>query len=424
MFNLRLFMLLSALFAFSVPTVAVEVKIACGGPVGQELYLCKQAVKAWSEKTGHTATVVPSPQTTDQRYKKFSEQLKAGDANIDVYEMDVIWPGLLAEYFIDLRQFISEEEIQEHFPAIIKNNTVNDRLVGMPWYTDVGLLYYRKDLLAKHDAKVPETYSELADTGLRIQTEERQGGNNQIWGYVFEGEDYEGLMCNVMEWLVAYNGGTIVDESGKVTINNPQAITAVDRAAGWVGNIAPPIVTNFREEDARLTFMRGDAVFMRNWPYVWNLLQADDMSPVAGRVDIAPLPKGGERGEHASTLGGWQLGVSKFSKNPEVAADLVNYLTSEKVQKERAVEGSFAPTIRSLYEDLDVLRANPIFAKLQPILDKAVARPTSQTGSHYRDVSTATSTTVHEILQGKESAAKGLAALQDELQQILTSGSQ
>jgi trehalose/maltose transport system substrate-binding protein len=338
--------------------------------------------------------------------------------------MDVIWPGLLAEYFIDLRQFISEEEIQEHFPAIIKNNTVNDRLVGMPWYTDVGLLYYRKDLLAKHDAKVPETYSELADTGLRIQTEERQGGNNQIWGYVFEGEDYEGLMCNVMEWLVAYNGGTIVDESGKVTINNPQAITAVDRAAGWVGNIAPPIVTNFREEDARLTFMRGDAVFMRNWPYVWNLLQADDMSPVAGRVDIAPLPKGGERGEHASTLGGWQLGVSKFSKNPEVAADLVNYLTSEKVQKERAVEGSFAPTIRSLYEDLDVLRANPIFAKLQPILDKAVARPTSQTGSHYRDVSTATSTTVHEILQGKESAAKGLAALQDELQQILTSGSQ
>ncbi len=423
MFTLRLF-ILSVLCAFSALTLAVEVKIACGGPIGQELYLCEQAVKAWSEQTGHTATVVPSPATTDQRYKKFSELLKAGDANIDVYEIDVIWPGLLAEYFIDLRKFIPEEEIQKHFPAIIENNTVDDRLVGMPWYTDVGLLYYRTDLLAKYDEKVPETYSELADTGLRIQTKEREAGNDQIWGYVFEGDNYEGLMCNVMEWLVAYDGGTVVDNAGKVTINNLQAITAVDRAAGWIGTIAPSSVTNFREEDARLTFMRGDAVFMRNWPYVWNLLQVDEMSPVAGRVDIAPLPKGGERGKHASTLGGWQLGVSKFSKHPEVAADLVSYLTSEEVQKERAVEGSFAPTIRSLYINFDVLRANPVFAKLQPILDKAVARPTSQTGSHYQAVSMATSTTVHKILQGKESAAKGLAALQDELQPILTGGNQ
>lgn len=414
---------LIAPFAFSLSASAVEITISCGS-VGQELYLCKQATQAWAEKTGNTVKIARAPQTTDQRFEEYIKQLQSEDSSIDVYQIDVIWPGLLARYFVDLKKYIPEEEIQKHFQTIIDNNTVDGHLIGMPWFTDVGLLFYRKDLLAKYNARVPDTYSELADTALHIQSEERNAGNSEIWGFVFEGDAYEGLTCDALEWIAAYNGGTILNGQGQVTVDNPQAVTAIDRARGWVGTIAPPRVTSFREEDARLTFTGGNAVFMRNWPYVWNLLEMDNMSPVAGKVDIAPLPKGGEQGKHASTLGGWQLAVSKFSKNPEIAADLVRYLTSESVQKERAIEGSYAPTIVSLYNDIDVLRASPVFGKLKPILENAVARPTAAAGVHYRDVSKAFWTAVHEVLAGRKQAPQSLAALQAELKEILSQSSQ
>lgn len=410
-----------ALFGFSLPALAAEVTISCGA-VGQEMFLCKQATQAWAEKTGHTVNIIRAPQTTDQRYEEYVEQLKRSDPAIDVYQIDVIWPGLMAEYFIDLKKFIPKEDIEQHFNTIINNNTVDGRLIGMPWFTDVGLLYYRKDLLAQYGAQVPETYSELADTALHIQTEERKAGHQGMWGYVFQGEAYEGLTCNGLEWIAAHNGGTIIDSDGNITVNNPQAVTAVDRAAGWVNTIAPGRAINFREEDARLTFISGDAVFMRNWPYVWNLLDANPMSPVAGKVDIAPLPKGGAQGKGASTLGGWQLAISKFSKNPEVAADLVRYLTSKEVQKNRAIEGSYAPTIRELYGNSEVLRASPVFAKLLPILENSVARPTSEAGAKYREVSTAFWTAVHQVLEGKQTAAESLAGLEDELKKIKGEG--
>lgn len=414
-------LMIPVLFGFSVSASAAEVTISCGA-VGQEMFLCKQETQAWAEKTGHTVHIVRAPETTDQRYDEYVELLKRSDSMIDVYQIDVIWPGLLGEYFVDLKKYIPEEDIEQHFNTIIENNTVNGQLTGLPWFTDVGLLYYRKDLLAHYDARVPETYSELADTALRIQSEERKAGNHGLWGYVFQGEAYEGLTCNALEWIAAYGGGAIIDEDGNITVNNPQAITAVDRAAGWVGTIAPQRVTAFREEDARLTFISGDALFMRNWPYVWNLLDANPMSPVAGKVDIAPLPKGGEKGLNASTLGGWQLAVSKFSKNPEVAADLVRYLTGKEVQKKRAIEGSYAPTIRELYQDAEVLRASPVFAKLLPILEGSVARPTSQAGKKYREVSEAVWTAAHEVLEGKKDAKDSLAGLETRLQEIKGEG--
>lgn len=409
---------LIAIFGFSIPVSATEVTISCGTEGALEKFLCTKSTKEWAEKTGHTVNIIWAPRTTDQRFEQYTEQLKRGDDTIDVYQIDVIWPGLMAQYFIDLKEYIPEEDIQQHFATIIENNTVNGRLIGMPWFTDVGLLYYRKDLLAQYGARVPETYSELADTALHIQTEERKAGNASMWGFVFQGEPYEGLTCDALEWIAAYNGGTIVDQDGNITVNNPQAVTALDRAADWVGTFVPERVTTFREEDAHLSFNSGDTVFMRNWPYVWNLLDANPMSPVAGKVDVAALPKGGENGNHASTLGGWQLAVSKFSKNPEVAADLVRYLTSKAVQKDRATEGSYAPTIRELYADSEVLRANPVFAKLLVILENSVARPTSQTGEKYREVSEAFWTAVHEVLEGKKNAKDSLVELETELQKI------
>jgi trehalose/maltose transport system substrate-binding protein len=196
---------------------------------------------------------------------------------------------------------------------------------------------------------------------------------------------------------------------------------AIARAANWVNIISPQRVTSFHEEDARITFQLGQAVFMRNWPYAWALLNGSD-SALAGKVGVAPLPKGGVKGQSVSTLGGWQLAVSKFSKNPQVAADLVRYLTSETVQKQRAIVGSYAPTIKELYDDPEVIEANAFFTELRPILDNAVARPTQQTGDQYMAVSTRFWEAVHRSLLGADSTHNNLAALQDQLQLIKQRG--
>lgn len=407
---------LTAVCGLAAPLQAAEIAISCGA-VGQQRELCEQAAKAWAQESGHSVTVTSPPDDTDARYYKYLVELGGGDSSVDVFQIDVIWPGLLAKHFIDLKAHVPEAEIRQHLPAIIENNTVEGRLVGLPWYTDVGLLFYRKDLLERHGAAVPERWSELADQALWIQQAERGAGRESLWGFVFQGAAYEGLTTNALEWIGSHNGGTIIDRDGRITVNNAWAALAVARAAAWVGTLAPPRVTGFNEEDARITFQRGEAVFMRNWPYAWALLNAGD-SPVAGKVGIAPLPKGGPEGRHRSTLGGWQLAVSKYSRHPEVAADLVRYLTGAAVQKERAIAGSYAPTILSLYEDPEVLAANPFFAELPPILAEAILRPAEATGGSYMAVTTRFWEAVHAALTGKAPAVEALAELEAELRRI------
>lgn len=420
MFHIKKVMAAAVFCGVSMPVLAVNVTISCGA-VGIERQLCEQETNAWAQRTGNTVTVSSPPQSTNQRYFKYLIDLNNSDPTVDVYQIDVIWPGLLAPHFIDLSQYIPAEDIQQHHPTIIDNNTIGGKLVGMPWFTDMGLLYYRTDLLEKYQQDVPKTWSALSDMALHIQTEERQAGNKELWGYVFEGNNYEGLTCNALEWINAYGGGTIVDRDGNITVDNPNAALAVAQAASWVGSISPPRVIRYIEEDARISFQLGNAVFMRNWPYAWYLLNGDD-SPVKGKVGVAPLPKGGESGHSASTLGGWQLAVSKYSENPQVAADLVRYLTSAAVQKERAIKGSYAPTIMSLYEDQDVLAANPFFSALPPILENTVARPSAVTGDTYMAVTTHVWEAVHDVLQGSNSAADSLARLRDQLRLVKARG--
>jgi trehalose/maltose transport system substrate-binding protein len=405
---------LGALLLGVVPAAAAEVTLSCGGQA-MELRLCKEGADAWAKQSGNSVKVVAAPERSNERYFAYLDLLGRHDPSVDVLQIDVIWPSALAGELVDLNAKIPPEVLKEHLPAIVANNTVDGRLVAMPWFTDAGMLYYRKDLLDKYGAPVPETWSELTDTALMIQTAERAAGHPDLWGFVFEGQAYEGLTCNALEWINAYNGGTIVDAKGQITVDNPAAALALGDAAAWVGTIAPPRVTQFIEEDARITFERGNAVFMRNWPYAWSLLQAAD-SPLKGKVGVAPLPKGGAHGRHSATLGGWQLAVSKYSKNQAAAIDLVRYLTSPAEQKRRAIQGSFAPTIESLYQDSEVLAANPFFADLAKILQDAVARPSAVTGGQYSKVSTLFWEAVHATLNGYGTAGDNLARLESRLQ--------
>lgn len=399
-----------------VPGYAAEITISCD-PVGQQQTLCREAASEWAKQTGNTVRVVSPPERTNEQYFQYLLSLGDGDSSIDVYQIDVIWPGLLARYFVDLHDYIPDSEIARNLPGIVQNNTVGGRLVGMPWYTDVGMLFYRKDLLEKYQLPVPNTWSELAETALTVQEAERQAGNSDLWGYVFQGGRYEGLTCNALEWVASYDGGHFVEPDGRITANNARAALALARAASWIDIVAPRRVTVFNEEDGRRMFQAGNAVFMRNWPYAWALLNAADSS-TAGKVGIAPLPRGGSNGRAVGTLGGWQLAVSRFSKAPEAAADLVRYLTSEPIQKQRALVGAYLPTIADLYDDTDVLAANPFFADLRGVLQHTVARPSASTGVEYMAASTRIWEAASGALHGKQPAIDGLKELQRQLEMM------
>jgi trehalose/maltose transport system substrate-binding protein len=399
---------------------AATISISCGA-VGLELELCQEGANAWAEESANQVNVISTPNSATERLALYQQILAAGSADIDVFQIDVIWPGILASHFIDLSEHIDQERVDQHFPAIVANNTVGDALVAMPWFTDAGLLYYRTDLLEKYGKQPPTTWQELTETAKEIRDGERAAGNEKILGFVFQGKAYEGLTCDALEWVDSFGGGTIVAEDGSITINNEKAAAALDLAATWIGEIAPEGVLNYAEEESRGVFQSGNAVFMRNWPYAWALGNAPD-SPIAGKIGVDQLPKGGADGKHTGALGGWQLAVSKYSQNAEAAVDLVRYLTSREEQKRRAIKGAYNPTIAALYEDEEVLEATPFFGELYETFTNAVARPSKVNGAKYNQVSSEFYNAVHEVLSGKADAASSLEALESRLDRLSRGG--
>jgi trehalose/maltose transport system substrate-binding protein len=398
---------------------AAAIKISCAA-VGQELEFCKSTAQAWAKKTGHEVQVVTPPNDASERLALYQQVLSAGSDKIDVLQVDVVWPGLLGNHLLDLKPYTKGVE-QEHFAGFVSNNTNNGRLVAMPWFANAGLLFYRKDLLQKYGQKVPATWDELGTTAKKIQDGERAAGNDKMWGYVWQGRAYEGLTCDALEWVASYGGGSIVEADGRVSIRNPNAAKALATAASWVGTVSPTAVLNYAEEEARGVFQAGNAAFMRNWPYAWSLAQGDD-SVIRGKVGVAVLPKGGADGRHAATLGGESLAVSKYSKHPAAAADLVLHMTSAAVQKDRAMRGSFNPTIGALYKDPDILKANPFMGELYGTFTNAVGRPTTVTGARYNQVSNQFWNAAHEVLSGKSKPDEALGRLEQQLVRLSRGG--
>ncbi|NCD31899.1 MAG: ABC transporter substrate-binding protein [Spartobacteria bacterium] len=388
------------------------------GAVGQELEILKKvSAEYMKDHPDVEIKVWDTPDSASDRLGLYLQFLEAKSDKVDVYQIDVIWPGDLAEHLVDLYQYGARDAVKGHFKAIVENNTVDGKLVAMPWFTDAGLLYYRKDLLEKYGLAVPETWEELTAAAQTIQDGEREAGNPDFVGYVWQGDAYEGLTCDALEWIASYNGGTIVSPDKVITLDNDNAKKAIKMAASWVGTISPAGVIAMQEESARAIWQGGNSAFMRNWPYAYSLGNADN-SVIKGKFGVSPLPKGGKDGRHAAALGGWNLAVSKYSADPQVAADVALYLTGAKVQKIRAVEGSYNPTIKALYKDKDVLAASPFFGELYDVFTSAVPRPSTQTAPNYAKVSQAFYQGVYSVLNNEESADAALADVSDDIQEI------
>jgi len=388
------------------------------GAVGRDIEVLRELVKPWQEKTGNTVTVVPMPSSTTDQFAQYRLWLAAGNADVDVYQTDVIWAPQLSDGFLDLTQ-AAAGVIDQHVPSIVESQTVDGKLVAMPLFTDAPALYYRKDLLEKHGEKVPTTWEELKATAQKVQDAERAEGKADLWGYVWQGNAYEGLTCNALEWIKSTGGGQIVEPDGTISVNNPEAVKALEMAASWVGTISPPGVLSYTEEESRGVWQTGNAVFMRNWPYAYALGNGAD-SPVKDKFDVAPLPSGGAGS--AATLGGWNLAVSKFSPNPDVATELVLFLTSAETQKQRALLAGQLPTIQALYDDPEIAAANSLIPRWKEVFMNAVARPSAPTKVKYNEVSSKFWSAAHETLSGTTPAADSLEVLELDLDELGSGG--
>jgi trehalose/maltose transport system substrate-binding protein len=285
-------------------------------------------------------------------------------------------------------------------------------------FTDAPALYYRKDLLEKYGATTPKTWQELTDTAKMIMDKEREAGNDQMWGFVFQGNAYEGLTCDALEWVMSNGGGQIVEPDGTVSINNPKAVEILNLAKGWIGTISPDGVLTYQEEESRGVWQLGNSVFMRNWPYAYARGNDPD-SAVKGKFDVTTLPIGPSGERSAATLGGWNLAVSRYSQHQAEAIELVLFLGSTESQKKyEALKLSHLPTIVSLYDDPDIKAQQPIIPQWKDVFLNAVPRPSAPTKQAYNEVSTEFFTAVHNTLSGEGTAEENLADLADTLEEL------
>ena len=386
-----------------------------GGDVGSEQEFAQRAADIFTSICPNVSIeILPMVDSATERLNLYLQFFEAQSSDVDVMQVDVIWPAIIAPHVVDMRAYLSDD-VDAYFVDMINGQTVDGRLVAIPWFTDAAGLYYRTDLLEKYGLDVPTTWEELEAAAAAIQEGEVAEGNANFAGYVWQGNDYEGLTCDAHEWLVSTTGDTFITTDGEVNVTDDAFADLVERAVGWVGGISPEGVTTYQEEDSRNVWQAGNAAFMRNWPYAYNLGNADD-SAVAGKFDWVPLPTGGVR--VAACLGGWQLAVSKYSESVDAAAAFAKYITGYEQQLQRAYfQGQF-PTIPAVYED-PAIASDPLFAAAGPIIGTAFARPSVITGSQYQAASAVFAGGIHDILTGSVDVETGLEDLEIELEDFL-----
>jgi len=354
------------------------------------------------------------PASTDEQHQFYVINLGAGSMDFDVLSVDVIWVTEFARagWLRDISHLIPEAARDSFFSGPIEAVTYQGDLFAVPWYIDAGLLYYRRDLLEKHGFAIPQTWDNLISTAQAIMAKE-----DDLYGFIWQGKQYEGLVCNALEFMWSYGGDVLKD--GKVAINSPGNVAALQLMRDLIVeyHVSPELVTTIVEEPSRHIFGNGRALFLRNWPYAWNIFQADG-SLVRGKIGVSRLPAAPGH-ESASTLGGWQLGVNSKARHPEAAEKLIEFLTSARIQKRLALTVGYKPTRKSLYIDDELLDAQPFFGMLYDVFTHARPRPPSP---DYMRITQILQSEFSAVVAGIKSPVEALEDAQEQLTRVLQAG--
>ncbi|TQK50114.1 carbohydrate ABC transporter substrate-binding protein (CUT1 family) [Streptomyces sp. SLBN-118] len=355
--------------------------------------------------------VIELPEAADEVRAQMATGLRSGSGRFDVLNIDVTWTSEFAAAGwispLDAERF----PLDDFLPPVVDTATFQGELYAVPYVTNAGLLYYRKDLLQREGRQPPRTWRELESEAKSIAP--KYG----LHGYAGQYLPYEGLTVNIAEVIQSAGGQVLSDEGTRVTVDSPAAREGLDFLArgvrdGWI----PRDALTFKEEESRRAFQNGDLLFLRNWPYVYDLAN-EKGSEIAGKVGAIPLP--GPNGQGSSVLGGSNLAVNAGSRHQKSANELIAYLTSERVQRQVLTQGSLPPVRAALYSDPALVRRFPYLPTLKQSVLTAKPRPKSP---RYEQVSLAVQAVAHDALAGRQTSDAAVARLARELQAIVRRG--
>ena len=361
----------------------------------------KESVKLFNEKfqsQGLSAKLLEFPESADEQRNQFVQRQEAKSGECDIFYSDVVWTAEFAsqKWLYDMTPYTSKRK-SEFIPATYDTITYDNKTWGVPKQTDAAFLYYRTDQVDSVPATWQEVYQQAA----------------QKDGIVYQGASYEGLTCAFLEIAFAAGGNVLSEDGKKSEFDSPENLKALQfMVDGIKDGSARKSVTTYMEEQARRAFEAGRATFMRNWPYAYAAGKANKDAP---KFQVAPFPEF-EGGGKAGILGGHNLVVSAFSKNPGGALALIDYLTNEESITRDAVDFSLAPVLQSVYDDPDVQKALPFAKQLEQAVSQAKSRPVSPV---YTQVSQAIYKNVNEALTGNMSPEDALKKGQSEMEQAL-----
>jgi len=320
-----------------------------------------------TQNPGVHVNYVEGPSETNAREDLYVTSLLGGEAVYDLIYADVVWvPKFAAAGWLeDVTDRWPAERWNEFIPGALEGGKYKGRIYRVPQHIDVGMFFYRRDLLEAAHEPPPETFDDLVRVAQKLQHPE------QLWGYVWQGKQYEGLICDFMEVLTGFSGFWINADTNEVGLDRPEAV----RALQWMRDtirrtrISPPGTTAYTEEESRLIFQGGRAIFLRNWPFVWITSQQPG-SAVIGKVGIKPMPAM-PNGHPAATLGGWGMSIAKNSRHKDEAWKFCEYVSAlPQVMRVQAHRGS-PPAIRAFYENSN----DPAWRDIYQVMETAVVRP-------------------------------------------------
>lgn len=379
-----------------------------GSAVGAEAELLRTQLDTFSARNPDIdVEILPTPDAADQRHQLYVQWLNARTPDPDILQLDVIWTAEFAAagWIQPLDRFRPPTEA--FFPAAVRANTWRDSLYAVPWFVDVGMLYWRTDLLEAP----PATYEEVVEAA-RAAT-----GAEVPYGFVWQGARYEGLTVVFLEHLYAF-GGRVLDEAGRVHVDSEEAVRALTfmREAIHREGSVPEVVLTWQEEQTRFAFQNGRSVLMRNWPYAYPLMADSAGSAVAGRFAAAPLPAG-PGGPNASALGGSQLAVNAHSEQAAAAWRVVAFLTHPDQMLERAEVVGQYPARRDVYDRPELAEALEVDPdQALEIIEAARPRPVTPV---YPQLSSILQIWVHRALTGQREPREALVEAAREIRELL-----
>lgn len=391
-----------------------EITFASAAFFGKETFgdLCKTFNES-QDRISVKYIELPPPSSSTEVYQGLVQQLARRTGTPDVFSQDVIWIAgfAAAGWALPLDEYFPADKRKDYFAGTVTACTYQDKLTALPWFLDSGMLYYRKDIVEKHGGKVPETWADMAKMAAAAQ-----GAGDAKFGYLWQGKQAEVLVCDAVEIITSNNGSILAPDGKSSLIGEKAAVEAIQFLHDTINTtkISPQNVLSWDEEPSRQPFTSGEAMFMRNWSYVYPIAQDPKASQVVDKVGVAPLPHFAG-GKSAACLGGYQLGINANSKQREAAVAFLTWLSSPETQQRIALNFGLAPTRPALFQDAKIKQEQPFMASLESVFTGATGRPVTP---EYAKVTLALQSGISKALVSGNVQAE-LSACADQINKIV-----